>query len=124
LDWTECRIDRGPDDGLAAHSKTGRGGRDSNAKAEEASEAEDLAGSEVVASEALARTDADSRPFAAGSRPFVHSVAKPTEEDFEDAIVRAMLDGRTEVAEVLARALKARREVVSRNVLRMPPRPR
>jgi hypothetical protein len=53
---------------------------------------------------------------------FATGVAKPTEEDFEDAIVRAMLDGRTEVAEVLARALKAWREAGSRNVLRMPPR--
>jgi hypothetical protein len=74
-----------------------------------------LAGSVVLSSEVLARTDADSRPFAAGSRPFV-TVAKPTDEDFEAAIVRAMLEGRAEVAEVLARALKDRREAGSRNV--------
>jgi hypothetical protein len=36
----------------------------------------------------------DSPPFAAGSRPFVHAVAKPTLEYFENAIVRAMLEGR------------------------------
>jgi hypothetical protein len=38
----------------------------------------------------------------------------------EDAIMRAMLDGRGVVAEELARALKARREAASRNVIRMP----
>jgi hypothetical protein len=40
----------------------------------------------------------------------VHVVAKPGLEEFEDAIVRAVLDGRGEVAEELARALRARRE--------------
>ncbi len=77
----------------------------------------------VVPAEALARTDADSRPFAAGSRPFVHGVAKPTEEDFEDAIARAMLEGRGEVAEALTRALRARRAAGIRNVVRMSPGP-
>jgi hypothetical protein len=60
----------------------------------------------------------DSRPFGADSSPFVHAVAKPTLEDFEDAIVRAMLEGRGEVAEELARALKARREAAAGNVAR------
>jgi hypothetical protein len=91
-----------------------RGGRDSNAKAEGSPEAEDLADSVVALPEALARTDANSGPFAAGSRPFVTGVAKPSEEDIEDAIVRAMLEGQPEVAEMLARALKARREAGSR----------
>ena len=35
---------------------------------------------------------------------------EPTEGEIESAIVRAMLEGRGEVAEALARALRARRE--------------
>jgi hypothetical protein len=62
----------------------------------------------------------ESRPFAAGSHPFVQAVAKPTLEDFEDAIVRAVLDGRGAVAEEIARALRARRETAAGNVVRMP----
>jgi hypothetical protein len=50
----------------------------------------------------------------------VHVTAKPSLEQFEDAIVRAMLEGRGDVAEELVRALKARREPPSGDVIRMP----
>jgi hypothetical protein len=50
----------------------------------------------------------------------VHVIAKPSLEQFEDAIVRAMLEGRGDVAEELTRALKARREAASGNVVKMP----
>jgi hypothetical protein len=67
----------------------------------------------------------DSRPSDAGSHPFVQVVAKPSLEDFEDAIVRAMLEGKGEVADELARALRARREAAAGNVVRMVgPKPR
>jgi hypothetical protein len=66
----------------------------------------------------------DSRPFDARSCPFVPVLAKPTVEDFEDAIVRAMLEGRGHVAEGLARALRSRRAAAAGNVLRMPVLPK
>ena len=45
------------------------------------------------------------------------SPALPTEAEIEGAMVKAMLDGRGEVAEALAHTLRARREMAAGNVV-------
>lgn len=94
-----------------------RGGRDSNARVAAAVYVNDFDGLSGPLCGGHDQNEHESRPFEARSRPFVQVMAKPTPEEFEDAIARAMLDGRGDVAEELARALRARRESKAAGVL-------
>jgi hypothetical protein len=59
-----------------------------------------------------ARSDAGSRPFVAGTPPF-----ETTDAEMVSAAVRAMLEGRGELAEFLMREARQRRERAAGNVL-------
>jgi hypothetical protein len=98
-------------------SSSKRGGRDSNAFAENATEPENSAASSSGARLDKTPIDTGSRPFASGSPPFVTGVSKITDAELVDAAARAMLEGRGELAEFLIREVRQRRERATGNVV-------
>ena len=117
MDWTECRVGRGPDDGLNAHVQTGRGGRDSNASENSHESLENKA-------DQASETDGDSSRLATrGSTPHpaaASPVSEASDAELEAAIVRAVTAGAFEVARVLAMQLEDRcRARVPENVIEL-----
>jgi hypothetical protein len=63
------------------------------------------------------QTARSSPGFAGASADLVVPNAEPSDADLEAAIVRAMLDGRGEVADLLARQLRAKQAARAGNVV-------
>jgi hypothetical protein len=95
--------------GVANYAKLKRNGGVDGTRARVDSEISAAASSSVPVE---ARSDARSRPFVAGTPPF-----ETTDAEMVNAVARAMLEGRGELAEFLMREVRQRRERAASNVV-------